>query len=954
MKSLLPQALSLSLAVSLSGLISNTPGNAATVNTQASDKAAVNKSQTKPDATLSDSEKYIAELDKRCRDLEKRAQSAARDGRLPQHIFAELQQALERLQDMIADCREPFGEMTKWEYFNLMVAVDKLSDRLESQMKDRDVIITDLPLAIQEIQERINEGEHSGRLSGQETSDLNREMGHIRDHMAKLKQAHNGLTYADQMKLSLELDRLSKRVEDGLGDRTIGILDTSGRSEQLDKLLLEGVNQNKLSASQAAEFKQVLSDITNRSKNEKKAGRILSDEETLALGLQFDQLEKQIRKILSKQSIAVADLRKEQKNLELAITDALVSGHLTPHEAYDLLDDINNIQTELNLPDTEVSASDAHLNSLAHKISKLRGMLILTAHAPTNLWAGIETYQTHLNHQMKDGLAAKRLSNDDFKYLSSEAARLAKQAETYKHDNSWTSIDNTLSFCAELQRLDSELVKRLKDRQVSQPDLDNLINSVDRRLGDALSSGALSIEGCRELANDLKDITELKQQWSSESKAFDARRKLHLAAELERLAARIGTEEHDIKPQPISLETRRNQIHELITYGLSTGRLTKPEAQKLQIEIKHLSQQETQSRSASGGLPAKEALSLASETERLFERLESQLREKYIPLNDLLGLQDEVERRIAEGVTSGRLSLKEGRSLRRQLDDIIRNMQVQQVKDGGLSAGERLSFEYELARCASQTEMTIREQLLIPPNLLDRHRALDARLGLAVANGSISFKEAQGIMAQLDTLPVLATEYRRSGGGLSYAESLVLSRDLEALAEMIAEHEKMAKSNTGSIDQKQSAIESKIIKAETEGHLSQQDAADLKQELARIAQTEADFRTSEEILTFVEAATLIAELDRVDSNLQQLLENPQFNRNLQQLSTRVRNELIKALTAKRLSTQEGDQLKADLAKLDQQWKNTSVKLTSSSATTLSDRYEQLRQRINRHSPKTKS
>ncbi|MET0182739.1 MAG: hypothetical protein ABW199_07630 [Caulobacterales bacterium] len=157
--------------------------------------------------------------------------------------------------------------------------------------------------------------------------------------------------------------------------------------------------------------------------------------------------------------------------------------------------------------------------------------------------------------------------------------------------------------------------------------------------------------------------------------------------------------------------------------------------------------------------------------------------------------QANIEFRIDQGVRTGDLTRSEARRLRSEFNDLERL--ETRYRSGGLNGWERNDLDRRFDALSRQVRFERHDRQDRGDNwqtINQRQRNLDARIDAGVRSGDISRREATRLRREFNQLASLEVSYRRSGGGLSFAERTDLDRRFDVLSAQIR-HERNDRDN---------------------------------------------------------------------------------------------------------------------------------------------------------------
>ncbi len=806
----------------------------------------------------------FAELNERMNNVERRILDAISSGRLSSQQGGDLKRQFESILDIEAQFRAEPDRFTHWQIIKIHSLLDRLSGQVEASMGDRDLAAVDLEFARQDLLKRIDLAAQHGRLTPAEVTSVKQRFNRILALETALRRQNGRLTYADKLMLSIDFDHLAQEIRRQMGDRSITLPEIAKASTNLDLKIQEGVKAGKISETQAAEFRLQLKELQAAEEEMQKSGR--ADREALiALGVSAEQIANTVARLLEPPMSVDARLAKIDHRLGMALD----GGELTPMETMQLKEDLDALIAARAASGTASNTSEV-LPALKLDLARLESRLDRQLHSPGRVWTGMTAILTNIGARDKAAAAAKRLTEEEAKSISDDLQKLSTRKQQLESSPGGINSAQALELAEDIERLSARLEKTMKDRDMAVPEIDALTKAINNRIAEATMAGDISSGEARSAVLNLGEINSLKERHKISDNSLSNREIFNIAFELERLSTNMEEEMHGHAPFFPGVDNRRGQIEALIEEGISSGRLNTAEAMLLKTSLAETATLEKQYRSDSMGLTAEKALEIVGNLEREWQDLDRQLREQAVMTSDLVSLQGNVEKKLRQGFSYGLLTVAEVETLRSSYDNVVDAFNHWRANDGGLSYGERLAFAYGFQRLNAATERQMRVVPLMTPSVDEQRLQAEQRLGAVLASGKLPVKEAQDLKSLLDEIVMSAHQKRRSGGGMSYQESIVISLDLDRLNSRIEQRIAAVKNPLPDIDARQSELDKLITENQNKGTLSPEDAHSLKSELERVALAEAAFRISEESLSYAEAINLVLDLERIKSRVNTL------------------------------------------------------------------------------------
>lgn len=815
----------------------------------------------------------FADIDSRQVQIERRIKDAISSGRLTWAEADVYLKQLGQIEKAEADFKVSDNKLSTWESMRLSLDLDKLSRDLETHMRDRKSGSVDVDAIQADILKRMSDGWSARRLTQQEFDDLKFEFDKTASLEALYRQSDNKLDYDETLKLALDLDRLSTRLERTLHDRDITISDADVRQEELDKKINGGLSSGKLTNDEASQLRAQFNRIADREAALKAAGRPISAEDRLSLLIDLERLNTQIELKLNNMETASSSgnsqINIHRSQIESVLSDSLMHGRLTPLEAQQFKAQLDRIQALLrDMVQGDGQLTSVEAQTISVEYSMLESRINRTMIGRGQVWQGITGRVSDIEQRINDSAASRRLTDAEAAGLRADLQRIKEAAASTRKTDGTFALDNSLAIAGDLERLSNRVNQSLHDRTEISIDLNQKQTDLDKRIADGVLAGTLTLGEARELDAEADRIERKEAEFRTSQNGLSYRERLALAYDLEQLATKVDEQIRDSELEPVDLANQKAIIDKQVAAAIINGRLTSDEARSIKAEKDRLTALEFQCRTSDGRLTAGESILIASEWEKLRRDVKRQTQDKERDLSDIDVRQARIQKRIAEGVATGRITQREADRLGKEYDSIAQQ-EAQFRADGGLSYGESLTLGISLEQLTRNVENAIANGRVSLPDVDTRQREIDIELASAVASGRMALKDAQEFRAELDRISSAEASYRQSGGGISPSETRMLLTELDVLQATVDSRLKDRKPVWSGLDARRNEIYAQISSLEQSKKLTGAQASRFKAELSRITQAQGAFMASAGAIDLAETVSLVNDLDllkrRIDS-----------------------------------------------------------------------------------------
>lgn len=865
----------------------------------------------------------FTDIDTRQVQIERRIKDAISSGRLTWAEGDVYLKQLAQIERAEADYRVSDNKLSTWESMRLSLDLDKLSRDLETHMRDRSSGSVDIDSMQADILKRMTDGLSARRLTRQEYDDLKYDFDRSASLEALYRQSDNKLDYDETMKLALDLDRLSTRLERTLHDRDVSIGDADARQAELDKKIQDGLGSGKLTGGEASQLRSEFNRISEREAALKSSGRPISPDDRLALLIDLERLNTQIELKLNNSETAPtggAQVNVKKAHIEGLISESLVQGKLTPLEAQQFKTQLDRVQTlARDMAQSDGVLTPVEVQTISVEYSMLESRVNRTMVGRPGVWPGITGRVGEIEQRINDSASSRRLTDAEATSLRAELQRIKEMAASTRKTDGTFALDSSLAVASDLERLSHKVNQSLHDRTEITVDLDQKQREIDKQIADGVLAGTLTLPEARELDAEGDRIERKETEFRTSQSGLNYRERLALAYDLEQLATKVDQQIRDSEREPIDLQAQKALIDKLVTAATINGRLTSDEARSIKAERDRLTALEFQCRASDGRLTAGESILIASEWDKLQRAVKKQAQDKERDVSDIDARQARIQRRISEGLSSGRITAREADRLGKEFD-VIASKEAQFRADGGLSYGESLTLAIELEQLTRKVENAIANGKINLPDVDSRQREIDVELAAAVASGRLALRDAQNFRVEIDRIAAEEAGYRQSGGGISVSETQMLLTELDKLQATVDARLKDSKPVWSGLAGRRNELSTQLTQLDQAKKLKPEDLFKFKAELNRISQAEAAFQASGGAIDLAETVSLVNDLDllkrRIDSRIGVIAVNLAWD-DIDGRQADLDRRINKALMRRAISSVEAQKLKAESTKIHQ-------------------------------------
>ncbi|MBY0356632.1 MAG: hypothetical protein K2W82_01415 [Candidatus Obscuribacterales bacterium] len=206
-----------------------------------------------------------------------------------------------------------------------------------------------------------------------------------------------------------------------------------------------------------------------------------------------------------------------------------------------------------------------------------------------------------------------------------------------------------------------------------------------------------------------------------------------------------------------------------------------------------------------------------------------------------------IERRLIEALTNGRLTPANARTIKDELEKVAEMEAYFRVNPSKLTQWQCLQLGYELDKIGKKLELAMNDRRFSSSDLTFTKEDTLKSIDNAVRAGRLSVKEMESLKSGYKRLSLVESSLRKSQGGLSYLDRLMLCVEFDHLAARARRQMSERPVGVPDVSKNGLEIEQKIAEAVKSGKISQEKEKQFAQELSEIRRLEADFSKAKRI-----------------------------------------------------------------------------------------------------------
>ena len=553
------------------------------------------------------------------------------------------------------------------------------------------------------------------------------------------------------------------------------------------------------------------------------------------------------------------DVQGRMSTVEQSIMESLAAGRLTPAQAENFKNALNQIKAQETTYRADGKLSMWERVKVVMDLDKLNASIQSSLTDRKVAITDISGHEADIDRIIQESLLSGRLTNLEALGFKKSLADIKMKEQWLKRDGA-LSANDLLSLSQDLDVLSANIEQSLRTRVISDPGLDTKKVEIKNRISQLSTSGRIPAQQADLLNQELNRIIAREASFKANDNTLDNEEKLTLALELERLRGQLDRfEPESVTTSNKSIDEQQADIMKAINDAKIAGRLSIQDSNDLLQEYSRIEALEAMFR-ADSRLTDSEVLTLNRDLAGLSKAVtDSASRTQPLSLADRKAA---LKTKISDAQSAGRIK-PESRATE-FLDEFARLEAKEQFykQDGSLDNTESLIIADDIEALSAKVESS----LTALPTPAQQKDAIERTLNDALASGRLEPARADELRQDLQRIAYLDNTFRGNDGVLDERESIALNKEYNNLQARL----KREMPALPDIDALQADIERRLSDGQGNGSIDAANAAFIKREFDRIATVEASFRASDQSLSEWETMALKRDLDRLAADIDRI------------------------------------------------------------------------------------
>lgn len=498
-----------------------------------------------------------------------------------------------------------------------------------------------------------------------------------------------------------------------------------------------------------------------------------------------------------------------------------------------------------------------------------------TSAAITYGFEEVDAHKSQIAAQIAAATSAKRLSTQDAANLKAQLDAIAQSEKHLRESGKNLSFTESFLLSNQLNGLSATL-EQLLEQQSQTPttaDLSARQSKLLKQIETAERAGQISTKDTRELRRQLTRVSEIENAFKASNEGpFTAKQAQILSQDLDKINNELMTYLSGKESASQTVDALQAQMEKRVNDSIRAGRMSQNDGASFKRDLQRIAVLELSYKDSYGGLNRQEILTLLGELDQLNSRIDQQIQARAMSMPDIDAMHAKLTRAIAEGVSSGKLSGPDAEELRKDLESTANLESSYKASGGGLSPVEAQALALRLEQLSSRIESQ-NTNVAVANDINRREADLRKKIVDGLSSGTLSQRESDRFLAELDDIQDEETSFRYDDGSLSDEDRITLSGDLDRMNIRLNQLLRIRRNPTPDIASKMNRLLHRINDGVSNGKLTPLEASLLRMEYNRIVKLERAYKTSHGSLSMGETARLSSDLDKLDMLISQEVNN---------------------------------------------------------------------------------
>lgn len=573
--------------------------------------------------SIVESQDAVKEIDSRIRDLDHKIALALEEGSLNSMETLELKEDL----DAIQAAKDKFAAAGPWkdeDQLALKLDLGRLEGRFERQLHGPSRLWSGLTIGVVHLSHRNKEALKAKRLSDEESKSLGSELRALNKKKWEFLKADGGMTCAQSLQLSQELQTLAAKLDKTMKDRDMDLPNVDALHQAIGNRLAESAISGKLSVGDTRSDLLELGDINSLKEKYRASDNDLSSREKFAIAFELERLSSKIEEQMHERAASYPGLDTRRSQLEALVDEGLSSGRLDAVTADFYKQKISeNAKQEKQYRADSIGLTADKALELVTGLEHLWSELDLALREKAVSTSDIVSLEGAVEKKIRQGISYGLLSPAEAQSLRKTYDAVVEAFMAMRATDGGLSYGERLAYSYGFQRLNAYVERNLRSSAITLPDLEAHRAAVEQKLGNLLATGRLPVQESKDMKGMLDQIVISASDKRASGGGMSYQESLIVSMDIDHLDKRIEERAAALKSPLPDVDTIKTELGKKIEDAKSKGFVNATDYKSLKEDLERIEANEAAFRISDESLNYAEAMNLLIELQRLKGRLDA-------------------------------------------------------------------------------------------------------------------------------------------------------------------------------------------------------------------------------------------------------------------------------------------------------------------------------------------
>lgn len=425
-----------------------------------------------------------------------------------------------------------------------------------------------------------------------------------------------------------QADVLSPAI-DSSTDTISGWADLDIHEKRIEGQIQAGIGAGELTDSQAQDFRALLDQLGQVVSQMKASGKRLGFAQSIAFSRDLHNLSQRVEQAKQAKVAALPDVDALEARLQKQLSDAVKGGKINQFDAADLQGDLQHASdVEAALKSTGNGSLDPKaVQLIVYELNKVQLRLGQELSFSDTAIKQLADRRAQLEQTIDDGVSAQKLTQAQADGFKRSLQHGGSMQTAFQVSHGALSAWEIFSLAGELDRLEARIDQQMRAvatvpakgpaTSAAQSDIELRLQELRKKVADTLIGGKLTLQEADRFNADLDEVAASEATAKGSSAQVSDADRNSLNGDLDRFERRFDQLQRVKRAGLSDIDRKKEDILKRINDALSSGTLTRTQADPLIKEYDRITNEEAAYKAPVGAVNQVDTTSLSNDINRL-------------------------------------------------------------------------------------------------------------------------------------------------------------------------------------------------------------------------------------------------------------------------------------------------------------------------------------------------